>query len=246
VTQDYVDISIRSAKQVGPAIFFSVMIMVVSFLPVFLLEGQEGKNVSPARVHQDVRSPRIGDHRSDAGSRVDDHADARTFQRDDEKPGDSNTHGLYAPVIRWVLDHRAVTIGLNVVALLVAIPMVVSMGSEFMPPLDEGSLLFMPVTLPSASITEVNRIMQVQDAIIKSVPEVESVLGKAGRAETATDPAPLSMIESIILLKPKEQWRHGITKDDIVAGWMQNCRCRCAQRVDASQSSTGSICFRPA
>ncbi len=92
-----------------------------------------------------------------------------------------------------------------------------SMGSEFMPPLDEGSLLFMPVTLPSASITEVNRIMQVQDAIIKSVPEVETVLGKAGKAETSTDPAPVSMIESIILLKPKDQWRPGITKDDIIA-----------------------------
>jgi Cu(I)/Ag(I) efflux system membrane protein CusA/SilA len=95
--------------------------------------------------------------------------------------------------------------------------MILSMGSEFMPPLDEGSLLFMPVTLPSASITEVNRIMQVQDAIIMSLPEVETVLGKAGKAETSTDPAPISMLESIILLKPKEQWRPGITKNDIIS-----------------------------
>jgi len=95
--------------------------------------------------------------------------------------------------------------------------MIITIGSEFMPPLDEGSLLFMPVTLPSASITEVNRIMQVQDAIIKSVPEVDLVLGKAGKAETSTDPAPVSMIETIILLKPKDQWRPGITKDDIIA-----------------------------
>jgi Cu(I)/Ag(I) efflux system membrane protein CusA/SilA len=95
--------------------------------------------------------------------------------------------------------------------------MIMNMGSDFMPPLDEGSLLFMPVTMPSASITEVNRILQVQDAIIKSFPEVETVLGKAGRAETSTDPAPVSMIESIILLKPKNQWRSGITKNDIIS-----------------------------
>ncbi|MEK6571920.1 MAG: efflux RND transporter permease subunit, partial [Bacteroidota bacterium] len=94
---------------------------------------------------------------------------------------------------------------------------IIKIGSEFMPPLDEGSLLFMPVTLPSASITEVNRVMQVQDAIIKSIPEVVQVLGKAGKAETSTDPAPISMIESIILLKPKNEWREGITKDDLIA-----------------------------
>jgi Cu(I)/Ag(I) efflux system membrane protein CusA/SilA len=114
------------------------------------------------------------------------------------------------------LQHRKTTIVINVLALLVTIPMLMNTGSEFMPPLDEGSLLFMPVTLPNASITEVNRILRTQDKIIKSIPEVAHVLGKAGRAETATDNAPLSMIETIILLKPKSQWRKGITKDDIV------------------------------
>lgn len=105
----------------------------------------------------------------------------------------------------------------NVLILLITIPIMMGIGSEFMPPLDEGSLLFMPVTLPSASITEVNRIMQVQDAIIRSVPEVDLVLGKAGKAETSTDPAPVSMIETIIHLKPKDQWRPGVSKDDIIA-----------------------------
>ena len=95
--------------------------------------------------------------------------------------------------------------------------MIMNTGSEFMPPLDEGSILYMPVTMPNISITEANRILQEQDKIIKSVPEVAHVLGKAGRAETATDNAPLSMIETIILLKPKDQWRPGITKEDIVA-----------------------------
>jgi Cu(I)/Ag(I) efflux system membrane protein CusA/SilA len=124
---------------------------------------------------------------------------------------------MYEPVIHWVLKHRKITIAVNLVALLITIPMILNTGSEFMPPLDEGSILYMPVTLPGASISEVNRILQEQDKIIKSIPEVHHVLGKAGRAETATDNAPLSMIETIILLKPKSQWRPGITKQDIVA-----------------------------
>ncbi|MDP2364449.1 MAG: efflux RND transporter permease subunit, partial [Ignavibacteria bacterium] len=102
-------------------------------------------------------------------------------------------------------------------ALLITVPMVLNTGSEFMPPLDEGSILYMPVTLPGASIAEVNRILHEQDKIIKSVPEVHHVLGKTGRAETPTDNAPLSMIETIIVLKPKAEWRSGITKQDIVA-----------------------------
>ncbi|HXG38619.1 MAG TPA: CusA/CzcA family heavy metal efflux RND transporter [Bacteroidota bacterium] len=216
-TEEYVEISIRSAKQVGPAIFYSVAIMVVSFLPVFLLHGQEGKLFRPLAFTKTFVL---------AGSAI----IAITlvpmlmtmltrgkFRTEQANPITRILNRLYAPVIHWVLKHRKITIALNIIALLITIPLLMNMGSEFMPPLDEGSLLFMPVTLPSASITEVNRILQVQDAIIKSVPEVETVLGKAGKAETSTDPAPVSMIESIIILKPKDQWRPGITKDDIIA-----------------------------
>ncbi|WP_306535302.1 efflux RND transporter permease subunit, partial [Geobacter sp.] len=124
---------------------------------------------------------------------------------------------LYGPVIRWCLTWKKTVIALTVVALLVAVPLVMKLGSEYMPPLDEGSLLYMPVTLPNVSITEAKRIIQVQDAVIKSHPEVEHVLGKVGRAETSTDPAPVSMFESIIILKPKDKWRPGITKDDIIS-----------------------------
>lgn len=216
-TEEYVEISIRSAKQVGPAIFYSVAIMVVSFLPVFLLEGQEGKLFRPLAFTKTFVL---------AGSAI----IAITlvpmlmtmltrgkFRTEQANPITRILNRLYAPVIHWVLKHRKITIALNILALLITIPLLMNMGSEFMPPLDEGSLLFMPVTLPSASITEVNRILQVQDAIIKSVPEVETVLGKAGKAETSTDPAPVSMIESIIILKPKDQWRPGMSKDDIIA-----------------------------
>ncbi len=216
-TREFVEISIRSAKQVGPAIFYSVMIMVVSFLPVFLLEGQEGKLFRPLAFTKTfvlLGSAIIAITLVPVLMTM---LTRGKFRTEHQNPVTRILNWLYAPIIRWVLKHRRLTIGLNVLALVIAIPMMMSIGSEFMPPLDEGSLLFMPVTLPSASITEVNRIMQVQDAIIMSVPEVETVLGKAGKAETSTDPAPVSMIESIILLKPKSQWRPGITKDDIIA-----------------------------
>jgi len=138
------------------------------------------------------------------------------FRPENKNPVTRFFNKLYEPIIHLVLKYRKTTIAINIIALLVTIPMILNTGSEFMPPLDEGSILYMPVTLPNASITEVNRIMRVQDKIIKSIPEVEHVLGKAGRAETATDNAPLSMIETIILLKDKSKWRPGITKNDII------------------------------
>jgi Cu(I)/Ag(I) efflux system membrane protein CusA/SilA len=213
---DYTEISIRSAQQVGRAIFFSLAIIVVSFLPVFMLQGQEGKLFHPlawtktfalaaSAVISITLVPMLmtmlmrGKFRSEDKNPV-----SRFFQR------------LYAPVLRTALRYRKTTLAINIVALLATIPMAMHMGSEFMPPLDEGSLLFMPVTLPNVSITEAKRIMQVQDKIIASFPEVEQVLGKVGRAESSTDPAPVSMIETIILLKPKSAWRPGITKDEIV------------------------------
>lgn len=215
--EDFTEISILSAKQVGRAIFFAVAIMVISFLPVFLLEGQEGKMFRPLAF---TKTFVLGGSAIIAITLVPMLMVMLTrgkFRRENENPITRFLNWLYAPVIRWVLKWRKTTIALNVIALLITIPMVMNMGSEFMPPLDEGSLLFMPVTLPSASITEVNRVMQEQDAIIKSVPEVEQVLGKVGKAETSTDPAPVSMIESIVLLKPKAQWRKGLTKNDIIS-----------------------------
>jgi copper/silver efflux system protein len=123
---------------------------------------------------------------------------------------------VYEPVIRACVKWRKTTIAVNIIALAISIPLLLSLGREFMPPLDEGSLLFMPVTLPDVSNSEVKRILQVQDKIIKTVPEVKNVLGKAGRANTATDNSPISMIETIILLKPQAEWRAGITKNDII------------------------------
>jgi Cu(I)/Ag(I) efflux system membrane protein CusA/SilA len=123
---------------------------------------------------------------------------------------------LYSPILRWCLKWKKLTLLVSLLILAGSIPLVMRLGREFMPPLDEGSLLFMPVTLPDVSNSEIKRIMQVQDKLMLTVPEVKNVLGKAGRANTATDNAPVSMIETIILLKPQSEWRSGITKNDII------------------------------
>lgn len=210
------ELSLLSAKQVGRAIFFSAAIMVVSFLPVFMLEGQEGKLFHPLAW---TKTFVIG------GSAI--IAIALTpmlltvfmggrFRREENHPVMRFFMRLYRPMLNWVLRWPKTTIAINLVALAVAVPMAGSIGSEFMPSLDEGALLFMPVMLPNASIAEVNRVMAIQDGIIAAYPEVDHVLGKAGRAETATDNAPVSMIETIITLKPRDKWRPGLTKEQIV------------------------------
>ena len=206
----------KACQQVGSGVFYSSIIVIVSFLPVFLLTGQEGKLFSPlawtktfillvdAFVAITVAPALIS-----------------FLLKGKLKPESSNPLGrflerLYTPLLRWCLRWRKTTLGLNILALLISLPMLFSLGTEFMPPLDEGSILFMPVALPDVSNTEVKRILQVQDRIIKATPEVAHVLGKAGRANTATDNSPISMIETIILLKPRDQWRAGMTKAKIV------------------------------
>lgn len=206
----------RSSKQVGPGVFYSTIIVVASFLPVFLLTGMEGKLFHPLAwtktfillidaVLAITLTPVL----------------ISFFLKGRLKPEDSNPitktlEKIYTPILKWCLKWRKTTIGLNILALAMGVIMMTRLGSEFMPPLDEGSLLFMPVTLPDVSNSEVKRLLQVQDKLIRSVPEVSHVLGKAGRANTATDNSPISMIETIILLKPKIEWREGRTKDDII------------------------------
>lgn len=206
----------RSSRQVSRGVFYSTVIIITSFLPVFLLTGQEGKlfhplaytktfilivdallvvTLAPVIISFFMRGKFSGEGRNPVN---------RFLER------------VYEPIIRTCIKWRKTTIGVNILALLVSIPLLMSLGTEFMPPLDEQSILFMPVTLPDVSNDEAKRILQVQDKIIKSVPEVKTVLGKAGRAETPTDNSPISMIETIIMLKPKFEWRPGITKKDII------------------------------
>ncbi|SMO68923.1 efflux RND transporter permease subunit [Solitalea koreensis] len=222
--RDYVELSReermeiieKSCKQVSRGVFYSTIIIITSFLPVFLLTGQEGKLFHPLAYTKTFIM--IIDALlviTLAPVMISFFMKGR-FKTDEENPINRFLERIYEPIIRWCMRHRKTTIGINIIALLISIPLVLSMGREFMPPLDEQSILFMPVTLPDVSNAEAKRILQVQDKIIKSVPEVEKVLGKAGRASTATDNSPISMIETIIMLKPKSEWREGFTKKDII------------------------------
>lgn len=206
----------KSSKQVSRGVFYSTIIIITSFLPVFMLEGQEGKLFHPLAFTKTfimlvdallviTLAPVI----------ISFFMKGR-FAGERKNPINRFLERVYEPVIRTCIKWRRTTIAVNILALVVSIPLLLNMGTEFMPPLDEQSILFMPVTLPDISNEEAKRILQVQDKIIKSVPEVDKVLGKAGRASSATDNSPISMIETIIMLKPKSEWRPGITKKEII------------------------------
>lgn len=206
----------KSSKQVSRGVFFATVIIITSFLPVFMLTGQEGKMFHPVAFTKTfimivdallviTLAPVLISFFMKG-----------KFRPDNSNPVNRFLERLYTPVIKGVLKWRKTTLAINILALLISIPLLRSLGTEFMPPLDEQSILFMPVTLPDISNGEAKRILQVQDKIIKSVPEVDKVLGKAGRASTATDNSPISMIETIIMLKPKSEWREGISKTDII------------------------------
>lgn len=214
---NYKEISAKSAKQVGRAIFFSEAIIVISFLPVFMLEGQEGKLFHPLAFTKTFAIAGSAFITITLVPMLMTLFMRGKFHAENKNPVTNFFSKLYDPVLRLALKYRKTTLAINIAALLITIPLIMGTGSEFMPPLDEGSILFMPTTLPNISVNEAKRILQVQDLIIKTIPEVDHVLGKVGRAETPTDPAPVSMIETIIILKDKSEWRKGITKADIVS-----------------------------
>jgi Cu(I)/Ag(I) efflux system membrane protein CusA/SilA len=212
-----IDAIITGCREVGPALFFSLLIIAVSFLPVFTLQAQEGRLFAPL-------------------------AYTKTFAMlggallsvtllpmlmvwlirgrilpEEKNPISRVLIAAYRPVITWVLRWRWLTIALAVIASLASIWPATRLGTEFMPTLNEGSIFYMPTSLPGMSVTKAAELVQVQNKIIKSFPEVESVIGKAGRAATATDPAPLEMFETVINLKPQDQWRPGMDIDKLIA-----------------------------
>ena len=211
------EVVIEAAVEVGPALFFSLLIITVSFLPIFALEAQEGRLFKPlaytktfamaaaallsvllvpALMTLFVRGRIIPEHKN---------------------PVNRFLIWVYRPIIRLALRFKAVTILIAVLALGVSLWPASKLGSEFMPALNEGTLFYMPVTLPGISVTKAAELLQTEDKIIKSFPEVASVWGKAGRASTATDPAPTEMVETVINLKPEDQWRPGMNVDKLVA-----------------------------
>ena len=207
----------KSSQQVSRGIFFSTIIIVASFLPVFLLTGQEGKLFHPLAYTKTFILLIDAVLAVTLAPVLLSFFMKGKFKTEEQNPINRGLERVYAPLINWCLTWRKTTIAINLLLLAISIPLLLSLGTEFMPPLDEGSILFMPITQPDVSNTEVKRILQVQDKIIKQVPEVAGVLGKAGRASTATDNAPLSMIETIIQLKPRAEWRAGMTKGKLIA-----------------------------
>ncbi len=211
------EVLVEAAREVGPALFFSLLIITVSFLPIFTMESQEGRLFSPLAYTKTfsmaaaailsitlvpvlmvlfIRGKIIPEHKN---------------------PINRFLIWVYRPLIQGVLKAKTLTIFLALVALAVSLWPARQLGTEFMPSLNEGTLMYMPTTLPGLSVTKAAEILQTQNKIIKTIPEVESVYGKAGRAETATDPAPTEMFETVVNLKPKQQWRSGLTVDGLIA-----------------------------
>ncbi len=205
-----------SSKLVGPGVFYSTIIVIASFLPVFLLTGMEGKLFSPLAYTKSFILIVDAFFAITLTPVLISFLLKGKLRPEEKNPINKGLETIYTPVLTFCLKWRKSVLAVNIIALLVGVFMYTRLGSEFMPPLDEGSILFMPVTLPDVSNSEVKRILQVQDKLIKSVPEVAHVLGKAGRANTATDNSPVSMIETIILLKPQNEWRSNLTKNDII------------------------------
>jgi Cu(I)/Ag(I) efflux system membrane protein CusA/SilA len=209
-------ILLDSAKQVGPAIFFSLVIIVVSFLPVFLLEAQEGRMFRPLAW---TKTLAVGFSSVLAITLVP--VLMILFIRGRLRPESRNplsrlTQAIYLPVLRLCLRYRKTTLILNLIFLILTLPLALKIGSQFMPPLYEGSALYMPSALPGISIGQASQLLQEQDRIIRTFPEVETVFGTIGRSDSATDNAPLDMYDTTIMLKPRTQWRPGMTYEKLI------------------------------
>ncbi len=223
---DFHQVRLQALKEVGPSVFFSLLVIAVSFLPVFALVDQEGRLFKPLAVSKTLTmavaaclaltlDPALRmlfsrmdpiDFKPRWIARVAHHSLVGTYYPEEKHPISRVLFRIYEPCVHFVMKHAYLTIFTAVVLMLCTIPVYLKLGSEFMPPLNEGAMLYMPTTLPGISVTEAKRIIQKQDEIIKSFPEVATAYGKAGRADTATDPAPFSMVETTIVLKPEAEW----------------------------------------
>jgi Cu(I)/Ag(I) efflux system membrane protein CusA/SilA len=209
-------ILIGAAKQVGPALFFSLLIIVVSFLPVFLLEAQEGRMFRPLAW---TKTLAVGSSSILAITLVP--VLMVMLMRGKLQPEETNpisrfTKAIYLPILKFCLRHRWLTIAVNLIFLVATFPLATKLGSQFMPPLFEGSTLYMPTALPGISIEQAKDLLQQQDRTLRSFPEVASVFGAVGRSDSATDNAPLDMYDTTLMLKPREQWPAGMTYDKLI------------------------------
>jgi Cu(I)/Ag(I) efflux system membrane protein CusA/SilA len=214
--KEHWQVILESAKEVAPSIFYSLLVITISFLPVFTLEQQEGRMFKPLAFTKTYSMAAAAILTITIVPILLGYFVRGKMKKEDENPITKFLAKIYHPVVDFVMNKRWWVIGAAALIVLATFIPYSKLGSEFMPPLNEGDLLYMPTTLPGISITKAKEILQQTDKIIKSFPEVESVFGKIGRAETPTDPAPLSMIETTIQLKPNDQWRDGMTTDKLI------------------------------
>ncbi|HLJ76717.1 MAG TPA: CusA/CzcA family heavy metal efflux RND transporter [Acidobacteriaceae bacterium] len=214
-------ILVSAAQQVGPALFYSLIIIVVSFLPVFLLEAQEGRMFRPlawtktlALVFSSLLSITLVPALMPFCLRG-------KLRPESRNPAARVTQAIYLPVLRWCLHHWKIVLAVNLTFLVVTIPLYFRLGSQFMPALYEGSALYMPSALPGISVPQAASLMQEQDRIIRSFPEVATVFGTVGRSDSATDNAPLDMYDTTIMLKPRSEWRSGMTYEKLISAMDQ-------------------------
>ncbi len=224
---DFHEVRLHALMEVGPSVFFSLLVIAVAFLPVFTLIDQEGRLFKPLAYSKTLAMAlaaflaitldpaiRMMFARMDPFTFrprwlawIVNQTAVGTYYPEERHPISKLIHRIYEPPCRAVLRHPKTTIGIALLAMAASVPVAMKLGSEFMPALYEGSILYMPTTLPGISVTEAERLLQTQDKVLRSFPEVERVFGKAGRAETSTDPAPFSMMETTVILKPESEWR---------------------------------------
>ena len=207
---------IRAMQDVGPSIFFSLVIITISFIPVFSLEATEGRLFKPlafTKTYSMAFAALLSVTLIPALAVL----LVRGKIHSERNPLNRLLVALFLPMIRFCIRFRWPVVGVALLSLVLTWPVARQLGNEFMPPLNEGSILYMPTALPGMSITEAGKVLQSMDKQLKAFPEVERVFGKVGRSTSATDPAPLSMVETVITLKPKDQWREGLTWDDLIA-----------------------------
>ena len=207
----------KAASEVGPALFFSLLIITVSFLPVFILEAQEGRMFSPLAYTKTYAMAASAGLAITLVPVLMGYFIRGKVVSEKKNPLNRLLIAIYMPVLKQVMKFPKSTIVAAILVTIVGFWPVDKIGSEFIPPLDEGDLMYMPTTYPGISIGKARELLQQTDKLIRTVPEVETVFGKVGRAETATDPAPLTMIETFIQLKPQEQWREGVTTESLKA-----------------------------
>lgn len=225
---DFHGIRLKALKEVGPSVFFSLLVIAVAFLPIFTLLDQEGRlfkplawsktfvmgiaailaiTLDPALRMLFTRMDPFKSRRWPFFAKVATTLTVGTYYPEERHPVSKVLFKIYEPICRWTLRHLKTTIAAVIILMMITVPVFFKLGSEFMPPLWEGSILYMPTTMPGISVSESQKLLQTQNRILKSFPEVESVFGKAGRIESSTDPAPLSMMETVVTLKPQDQWR---------------------------------------